>query len=967
MTLQTRFSLFLLFFNLFYAVSAQKSQFVNPFVGTDAHGHTHPAATLPFGMVQLGPDTRPSMMDWDGCSGYHYTDTLLYGFSHTHLSGTGVPDYNDILVMPFTSDVLPFDPKNYAAPFDKKSEKAEPGYYSVLLKNSNIRCEMTATERVGVHRYTFPQNRETVRLLVDLRHRDHVLDSKLLYVTDQEIAGYRYSKAWAENQKIYFVMRFSHAFANSNLLDLAKSPHVSSPDPKTPAAVGVITLYNDEKPLVLTVGISAVSIEGARRNLEAECPNYDFDKIRQKATEKWEKILSSIDVEGGPLAQKRTFYTAMYHAMLAPNLWSDVDGQYRGMDDQVHRANHDVYTVFSLWDTYRAANPLHALLVPDRMRDFIRTFLLHYREGGLLPVWELAANETNCMIGNHAIPVIYDAWTKGLVDKKDAPELLQAMVKSANLSRLGLDQYRRKGYIPSDEEPEAVSKTLEYAYDDWCIAQMAAALGNKEIETEFRTRSGHYTNLYDPQSGFFRGKANGTWRVPFDPREVNFNFTEANAWQYRFSVQHDIPGLIQLMGGRDTFARRLDGLFNEVAQTTGRNQADITGLVGQYAHGNEPCHHVAYLFNRVQQPWKTQYRVRQIMRDLYTDLPDGLCGNDDCGQMSAWYVWSAMGLYPVTPGSSQYDIGAPAFDRINIKLPNQKTFDIQSAASFIYVQNANLNGKKHETSAISHETLTNGGTLELVTGTHPSNWATAESTAPATVVRDIAIPFVRTGSRVFLNKQTIALDCATPGAKIYYQIDKAKSKRYTRPFVIDKNCDIRFWAELNGQTSKDENARFYKKSNDIKVISYKTPYSPQFTGGGENGLTDLLAGGSDFRSGGWQGFEGADVEVVLDLGKKQTVNRVSANFFQDENSWIFFPVRVEFETSEDGVNFQKANTVVNKIPVTEKGLLQQAFSTNLNVKARYLRVRGVTMGQCPPDHKGAGYPSWLFTDEIWVE
>jgi predicted alpha-1,2-mannosidase len=970
---QIRHHLFVLF--TFFSIATAQAQttafatLVNPFVGTDAHGHTHPAATLPFGMVQLGPDTRPSMLDWDGCSGYHYSDSVVYGFSHTHLSGTGVQDYNDILVMPFVGEILSFDPKNYAQPFDKKREKAAPGYYATTLANSKIRCEMTATERVGVHRYTFPANREVVRLLVDLRHRDQVLDAHLAYVNDREIVGYRHSKSWAENQQLYFVMRFSRTFSNANLLNLEKSPHVSAPDVQTQKAVGVLTFYNNEEaPLVVTVGLSSVSIEGARRNLEAECPDFNFERVRQSATATWEQELGKIAVEGGTTAQRRTFYTALYHAMLAPNLWSDTDGQYRGMDHAVHRADHKVYSVFSLWDTYRAANPLHALIAPDRMRDFVKTFLLQYREGGLLPVWELAANETNCMIGNHAIPVIWDAYTKGLVDAADAPELLQAMVKSAQLDRLGLEQYRRKGYIPADEEPEAVSKTLEYAFDDACIAHMAEALGQKETAATFARRAQQYANLYDPQTGFFRGRSNGTWRTPFDPREVNFQFTEANAWQYRFSVQHDVPGLMALMGGRDTFARRLDLLFNQPAVTTGRNQADITGLVGQYAHGNEPCHHVAYLYNDVGQPWKAQYRLRRIMSDLYSDKPDGLCGNDDCGQMSAWYVWAAMGMYPVTPGSGRYALSTPLFDKVHIRLANGKKFDIQSVAAFQYIQSAQLNGKNLTQSHLSHQDLANGGQLEFVTASHPSEWANAAAPDLPTAPPLVPIPFVKTGERVFEQKQNIALACADAKAKIFYRIGKGKSQRYTKPFAIKDDCDLYFWAERNGQASAEERARFLRKKNDLRTLRYTTPYSPQYTGGGIGGLTDLLSGGADFRSGGWQGFEGADLEVVLDLGKVQPIQRVSVNFFQDENSWIFFPVRVEFEVSDDGQNFKPLATVINEIPTTQKGSLQQAFATNPRaVRARYLRVRGVNMGMCPATHKGAGYSAWIFADEVWVE
>ena len=960
--------LFLGFTVFFNALSAQEvTQWVDPFIGTDAHGHTFPGATLPFGMVQLSPDTRRSMMDWDGCSGYHYTDSILYGFSHTHLSGTGVPDYADILVMPFTGAVE-FNPNEYASTFKKNSETATPGYYSVRLSENNIRCELTATERVGVHRYTFPVTQEVGRILVDLRHRDEVLESGLSYVSNQEITGYRVSKAWAEKQTIYFVMRFSRPFFNSNLMDLSQNPYVSAPEVNSKSVAGVVHFYHDGQPIVVTVGISAVSIEGARRNLEAECPGFDFEAVRFVANKKWETALSRITVVSDDAAQKRTFYTALYHTLLAPNVWSDTDGQYRGMDNQIHRADHPVYTVFSLWDTYRAANPLHALLEPDRMRDFIRTFLLQYEQGGLLPVWELAANETNCMIGNHAIPVILDAYTKGLTDRADTEKLLEAMMKSANLDRLGLKQYKTKGYIPSEEEPESVSKTLEYTFDDWCIAQMATALGKKDVASTFNMRSKYYQNLFDPKSRFFRARANGGWRKPFDPREVNFNFTEANAWQYRFSIQHDIPGMIQLLGGAAPFAAELDALFTQPAATTGRNQADITGLIGQYAHGNEPCHHVAYLYNRVNQPWKTQQKVKQIMRELYTDRPDGLCGNDDCGQMSAWYVWSAMGLYPTTPGMEVYEIGAPLFRQMQVHLPNGNTFAIESDPLQPFIQEAQLNKQSLAESHLRHTDVTKGGKLVFTTGSEPSRWATQTASTTVSTVSQIPVPFVSEGERVFSGKQTIALACADPSAVMYYIFEKDQPKRYSRPFSINTSGQVRFWAERNGQKSYEETASFFKKANDLKVLSYGKPYSPQYTGGGMDGLTDLLSGGADFRSGGWQGFEGVDVEVVLDLGKKQPVSTISANFFQDENSWIFFPVKVVFEISDDGKVFKPVGEVVSQVPITEKGLLQQAYALSLkNTSTRYLRVRGITMGNCPEGHKGAGYASWLFTDEIKVE
>lgn len=943
--------------------AAQLTPFVNPFIGTDAHGHTHPAATLPFGMVQLGPDTRRSMLDWDGCSGYHYTDRKLYGFSHTHLSGTGVPDYGDVLLLPFTG-TTEWEPEKYAASFDKSTEKAAPGYYSVRLSGSNILCEMTATERVGVHRYTFSPETSSGHLLLDLRHRDEVLESAIQLTGTQEITGYRISKSWAERQHLYFVIRFSQPVTATTLMNFEKKlPKKASAATGTALAADVTFDVEKHRPLIVTVGISAVSIEGARRNLAAECPHFQFEQTRKEATRIWEKTLSAIEIAGATPAQQRTFYTALYHTVMAPNLWSDTDGQYRGMDQQIHQANHNVYTVFSLWDTYRAANPLHALIAPDRLRDFVRTFMLHYEQGGLLPVWELAANETNCMIGNHAIPVIFDAYKKGLTDTNQEAALLQAMVKSADLERLGLGAYRRKGYIPANEEPESVSKTLEYAFDDWCISEMAAAQGKTDLARRFARRATQYRNLYDPQTGFFRARENGTWRIPFDPREVNFNFTEANAWQYRFSPQHDIGWMMAAAGGKERFAQALDSLFNAPAQTTGRNQADITGLIGQYAHGNEPCHHVAYLFNSAGRPDKTRHYVHRIMNELYSDRPDGLCGNDDCGQMSAWYVWSALGLYPVTPGSNLYETSAPLFDKVVIHLSKNQTLTITAPDTGAVVPI--WQGKPLKGTQIRHEAIADGGTLEFVAA---GRQALPGRTLVPLPAEQPSVPWMAQGARVFTDSQSITLAAANTDAAIFYRWNEGPQLRYERPFEVNESGKLIFWAEKGAMKSMEEQSFFYKKSNNLKVLKYAHPYSPQYTGGGMDGLTDLLPGGADFRSGGWQGFEGVDLDVVLDLGTQRPLTRLNAHFFQDENAWIFLPLRVEYELSDDGITFSPAGSVGHDIAPTAKGIIQRDFPLSLSEKsARYVRVRGVCMGQCPASHKGAGYPGWIFADEVSVE
>ncbi len=954
-------------------------QYVDPFIGTDAHGHTFPGATAPFGMVQLSPDTR--LEGWDGCSGYHYSDSLIYGFSHTHLSGTGVGDYCDVLFQPYMRKAK-LEPNEYAAPFRKSDEHAEPGYYAVALNSGNdyIGVELTATEHVGVHRYIYPKNREIGHMLIDLRHRDEVLGSSLSVVNDQELVGYRVSKAWAKEQYLYFVIRFSRPFINSKVLDMTQTPHSSQRSVNSKGIVALLDFYCYQGlPVVVSVGVSAVSVDNARSNLEAECNDFDFDRVKAETQAKWAQQLGKIEVEGGTDAQKRTFYTALYHTMIAPNLYSDVNGEYRGRDMKIHQAKggHQVYTVFSLWDTYRACNPLFTILEPTRTNDFIRTFLHQYDQGGLLPIWELSACETDCMIGNHAIPVIADAWKKGLRDY-DGKDALTAMLTSANQDRYGLKWYKKLGYIPSDEEPESVSKTLEYAFDDWCIAQMAKDLDRSDVYNTFIRRAQNYKNVFDPSTGFFRAKNNSVWHAPFDPFEVNFNYTEANAWQYRFAAPQDVTGMMDLLGGRKAFATQLDALFSAHGQTTGRQQADITGLIGQYVQGNEPSHHMAYLYNYVGQPWKTQERVRQILDEQYTDRPDGLSGNEDCGQMSAWYVLSALGFYPVVPGSGQYVIGTPLFEKATIHLDNGHSFTINApgvSSRRRYIQRASWNGQTWPQTWFTHEEMLQGGDLRFDMTDAPSVWGQNESDCPESAIEDaqiVPIPFISKADRVFQNSQTLTLGCADPKAAIYYTLDGSEpttaSMLYSGPLTISENTKLHFIAARDGSVSPVAEAEFFKLRSDLRVLRYNTRYNPQYTGGGEQGLVDLQPGGADFRSGRWQGYEGVNLDAVIDLGSSKPVHTVQVNFLQDENAWIFFPTQLEVERSDDGTHFTPAGSVRNEVSPTATGSLQQKLTLTLDgTSARYLRVVGASLGKCPAGHKGAGNPCWLFVDEIYVE
>ena len=727
-----------LFFGLMFPLSAQTnsssnnlSEYVNPFVGTGGHGHTFPGAASPFGMVQLSPDTRIDD-SWDGCGGYHYDDSFIYGFSHTHLSGTGVSDYGDVLMMPTGGprSIMPsFNPKNYRSNYNHSSEVAEAGYYSVYLPAYEIKAELTVTPHVGIHRYTyyqsFDRSKFTAKVLIDLNHRDYVISHRMEQLDQHRIGGWRQSKAWANNQWVFFVIEFSQDISRIITaqdgrkmvvefdMDYSDANSGSGNASANPPKYGEGHLCE----IVAKVGISFTSEAGAMANLNAEMMgDKSFNDYRAMAKQAWNEELSKIQVTSDYEAQtfrvgaqsvktdveKRKFYTALYHCMIHPSLASDVDGRYRGRDQQVHRVgeiaanvvrvstskHHKVYSVFSLWDTYRALHPLLSIIDPDRTVDFVRSFLLQYQQGGKLPVWELGSCETECMIGYHSVSVIADVILKEIGVEKDVQGrpvypfdyslALEAMVHSAKLKDSAfLDQQGKQlGYMGVENTAESVSKLLEYAYDDWCIARVAYVLSKDDIAKTFYARSERWKNVYDEKTGFMRPRVNGGWLTPFDPREVNNHFTEANAWQYSMYVPHDIMGMMDKLGGVKATENHLDSLFSADSRTTGRDQADISGLIGQYAHGNEPSHHMAYLYNYCGKPEKAQAIVDRVCKTFYKDSPDGLIGNEDCGQMSAWYVMSAMGIYAVCPGSNVYTTGVPQFYEVEIQREGKSPFYI---------------------------------------------------------------------------------------------------------------------------------------------------------------------------------------------------------------------------------------------------------------------------------------------------
>ena len=964
-------------------VSARQgpTTYVDPFIGTGGHGHTFPGATRPFGMVQLSPDTR--LTGWDGCSGYHYSDDLIYGFSHTHLSGTGISDYGDVLLMPTVGDVrlnAVGTGGGYASRFSHRNERAAAGYYSVRLDDPGVFAELTATPRVGFHRYTYPPAATGANVILDLTHRDKVLDSGLRVTANNRIEGYRRSEAWAKDQLVYFVAEFSRPFKSYGIAVDGRVVAGLSEARGTNLKAFFTFDARGGVPVMVKVALSPVSAEGAAKNLAAELGHWDFDRARSDADRAWAQALGKIEVSGGTREQLVNFYTALYHSMLAPNLFMDVDGRYRGRDLKTHTADgFDNYTVFSLWDTFRAAHPLYTIVEQKRTADFVNTFLAQYEHGGRLPVWELAGNETDTMIGYHAASVIADAAAKD-VKGFDLERAFAAMKHSARLKHFGLDAYARRGYISSEDESESVSKTLEYAYDDWCVAVVAKLLGRQDDYDYFIRRSQQYKNLFDPDTGFMRARRNGGWVTPFDPREVNFNFTEANSWQYSFFVPHDVGGLVELSGGSGRFTRRLDALFAADPRTTGREQADITGLIGQYAHGNEPSHHVAYLYDFAGRPWKTQARVRKIMDTFYAPRPDGLIGNEDCGQMSAWYVLSAAGIYQIAPGRPLYSIGTPLFKEVRFNLENSKTFVVKArgvSPRNFYVQSARLNGRTHAESYLTHADIMGGGEIVYEMGPTPNTtWGAGDGQLRAATIdheRITPVPVIQSDGDSFRHRMTVTLKPTARRLKLYYTTDGSEpdtgSTLYGRPFVISRPTTVNAIAvDERGVSSLVATARFRRILHDwrIRVLS---KYDPQYSAGGPNALIDGAKGGTDFRTGAWQGYQGQDFEAVIDMGEVKSVTRLGAGFLQDVGSWIWLPTRVEFELSLDGVNFSKAAAVsAHDVSDRDTRVTVRDLSSTLPPRdARFVRVRARNYGAVPSWHPGAGGKSWVFVDEITVE
>jgi predicted alpha-1,2-mannosidase len=967
-----------------YVTDAAK--YVDPFIGTGGHGHTFPGATVPFGMVQFSPDTR--MNDWDGCSGYHTTDNTILGFSTTHLSGTGCSDYGDFRFMPVVGEVKldKGDEENtasgYRSAFQHENEDAKAGYYSVLLDDYNTKVELTTGDRIGMMRCTFPQDAEAHLFLdmVEGVNDEFVYESWLQVENESAISGFRRTRDWANEQYLYFYAEFSKPMASCSMFEdgvrVEEGPSAQGDRVKAYFDFDM----EDGQPVVMRIALSAVDVEGAKGNLKAELAenDFDFDALQQKAFDKWNKELKRYEVSDPNEANKTVFYTALYHCMIAPNLYSDADGRYRAHDLKVYTSERPVYTVFSLWDTFRSLHPLFSLMQRERTLDFINTFINKYETNPhhLLPIWELAANETYCMIGNHAIPVIADAYFAGIRDF-DTEKALEAMVNSSKMDFRGMGAYMKYGYIPIELEGEATSKTLEYAYDDWCVARMAEDMGKLDIAKEFYTRAQAYKNIYNPENQFFQGRRNGGWMRPFDPAQVNFTLTEANSYQYGFFVPQDVNGHIDLMGGRDSYEAKLDGLFNAPSNLTGREQPDITGLIGQYAHGNEPSHNTVYMYNFVGKPTKTQKYVKQVMDDFYTDRRDGYAGNEDCGQMSAWGVFSAMGFYPATPAAGYYVLGLPRFEHTRLTFENGKQFEVIAnnlSEQNCYVQSVKLNGKPLERSYITFDEVHNGGTLEFTMTDQPnSTWATQPENCPVMRIESdpiVIVPTINANSDTFFDSLMVSMNHPYDNVEIYYTMDGSDPTEngtlYEQPLCLKENTLVRAAAKQGDMWSRVMDAQYYLIDAN-RSVKLENMYNEQYSAGGAKALIDHLRGTDNFRTGAWQGYYGVDLIATIDLGQPKKINRLAGSFLQEAYSWIWMPREVEYFVSDDGKNFRSVGKVKNEIPEDADGAFIQEMAVRPRTNARYVKMVAKTIGICPEGHVGAGQKAWIFCDELVIE
>jgi predicted alpha-1,2-mannosidase len=894
------------------------TQYINPFIGTGGHGHTFPGVTLPFAMVQLSPDTRIDG-SWDGCSGYHYSDNTIYGFSHTHLSGTGCSDYGDIAFMPYfgkdVDDNLPVDSLiARGVKFSHKNEQAKAGYYSVLL-NNGVKVELTSTLRAGIQKYTFPRKGKA-KVIFNLKHRDELLQGSIQELDIITYKGMRISKAWAERQKLYYFFHLDKLPTSNQVMKGLRGDEY------------LILEFDVEKnqELHIKTAISGVDEDGARLNLDKEMPDFDFERFKINANAIWNKKMSLLNVFGGTSTERTNFYTALYHCMIHPSIFNDVDGRYRGRDDEVYDTENEFeyYTVFSLWDTYRALHPLLSFLERKKTNDFVVSFMKQYEQVKKLPVWELWGNETNCMIGYHAVSVMWDTYNKGIVSFHAGDAFKMMLATGRDTTSPSMKSYIKHGYVRADDDAESVSKTIEYAYNDWCIAQMAKKLNAEVAMDEFTKRSRNWINVFDPTTGFMRPRLNGTLLTPFSPYMVDNHFTEANSYQYSFYVPHDLNHFKSVLGGEDALDKKLDQLFAAKSKTEGREQADITGLIGQYAHGNEPSHHIAFLYKN-----KTKRnRIVKFIRDsFYKNAPDGLIGNEDCGQMSAWYVLASLGMYPVCPGDKRMVSVDGLFDSVKIKA-DMWTITRKKQDSFEFY---NLKGQ------------------ELV--------------LPEYEMELQRQPFIYPCAKIFKTKQWIKFG---GGESIVYHINGGTAREFKDSILIDTNVHIEFYSVYNGKKTKSEYASFYRLPSD-RMIQIKSKYKAEYHAGGDMALIDGIRGTEVWRKGDWHGYQGQDFEAVITLNNEREIKKVATSFLQDQKPWIFFPTEYVISISSDGKNFTEVVKEKMTVGKDDEKASTKLWSHLIGKRAKYIKVWAKNYGKIPEWHPGKGGDAYIFIDEIEVQ
>ena len=961
--------------------TAQEAQWtsiqdINPFIGTGGHGHTHPSAQAPFGMIQLGPNTRYD--GWDGCGGYHYTDSAMYGFTCTHLSGTGVSDYGDLLMLPYSSPTKEGD----HIKFFKEDEHAQAGYYACIL-NDGTRIEATAGDRIGKLRLHFPRN-SSPGIMVDLNFRDRVLKQDFSALGNGKFEGHRISEGWAREQHFYFGFNISPI-----------------PDSVWQLTPGVYWLALPEGTFdaEVSISMSGTSEEGAWKNYHGERAERDFEKVFAETQGKWAKELAKSTVKSASADDRAILATALYHAYAVPNLWSDVDGAYRGADGKIYTdTEHAHYTVYSLWDTYRTAHPLYTITQPERTQEFIYGMLDMYKQRGRLPIWELAGNETDCMIGYHSVSVLADAIAKGY--HTDTVLTLEAMRATAEMNVFGLGAYQESGFLSIEDESESVSKTLEYAYDDACIAWTAERLGNLGMMNSYNQRASAYRSLIDPESGFVRPRTNGDFLSPYAPQEVNNHFTEANAYQYSFSPVHDIEGWMEVLTNfraarenwnslprkkqtmvvksrHDVLEDLLDELFTAPSETTGREQADITGLIGQYAHGNEPSHHIAYLYNATNNPGKTSYWVNEVLNSQYQNTPDGLSGNEDCGQMSAWYVMASMGLYPLVPGQPHYQLSTPKWDAIHLELANGKSLDIAAKGTGPYLSSYNLGVEvmmHKQKRYVSHQKLLEGGTWDVERGTDEGLWNTTERyktslnnpTPPATIIRV---------NRTFSGETPVEI--IPTGSYDLWRYDRYENVKWKKDRKgrerIGTAYDNGFVTAVPPQYGYGNHiakAVFTQRDDNYSARWIQGTPTSQYTAGGAGAAVDGIRGDTDWRKGHWIGIQGEDAVLEISLEKPKAMRSISVGILKDIRAWIALPKALEISIWYEGSTAWKTIDVLpveNPLGEEEATRKEVIFAHDSQRTVKRVRVKFTNAGKLQDWHPGAGYPSYFFVDEVWLD